>query len=329
MASPLTDPSELRDVLSQSFSEYELFTLFQDLAKADYTEIPKRSEGKAAIAREIVSYFERRQYLPEVWAYVWRKRPHLDPNAKAAETAAESPNTPTLAPEDVFFVGGRITDPVYFHGRAKILREVRSLLSKRSNVSIIGEAEIGKSSLLYHLWQTGPDWLPDAEMHYVDLQGVLNESDFCVTLLSHLGHDGNTAEALKAVLNGYIRNRQRVILLLDELERLSYDDIRPEVLHLLRSFAQQAEFKMCVATRRPLATVFPVERSGKMSPFHNIFTIKPLSAFDEVEAREFVRTRLAKAGIAITESELVRLVRESGGHPSHLQTQARKLMERD
>jgi hypothetical protein len=219
-----------------------------------------------------------------------------------------------------FHTSGRINDPSLFFGRQRISREICSELKKGCSVSIVGEPQMGKSSLLYYLYQTRADWQPDGMVEFIDLQQVLDEADFCETVLSKLGESGDTLRALKRALSD-----RKVILLFDEVERLAEEDFNPRLHDLLRSLAQEPCFAMCLASDRPLVEVFPARTPSGVSPFHNIFTIKTLNPFTETEARDLIAARLANTGVAFTEREIERLLTESHCYPAKLQAEAQLL----
>jgi hypothetical protein len=221
-----------------------------------------------------------------------------------------------------FYTSGRINDPSLFVGRQWIVREICAELKKGCSVSLVGDSQVGKSSLLSYLYQTSADWLPEGTIEFIDLQSVLDEADFCETILSRLGEEGDTLRALKRTLAG-----RELILLLDEVERLAEDDFNPRLHDLLRSLAQEPHFAMCLATERPLVEVFPAHTPGGVSPFHNIFTVKILGPFTEAEARGCIADCLANTGATFTEREIDRLLIESDGHPAKLQARSRALFE--
>lgn len=222
--------------------------------------------------------------------------------------------------QNPFHPTGRINDPAHFHGRERLVREICDELKKRSSVSLVGDSQIGKSSLLYYLFSTCGDWLPGTTVAYVDLQSVLDEEDFCETVLSLLGQKGDSLRDLKRAL----LNRD-LVLLLDEVERLAEPDFNPRLHDLLRSLAQEPQFAMCLSTRRPLSDVFPASAPGGVSPFHNIFTPKTLGPFTSVEARAFLRACLKNTPITFTKSEIDRLLSDSACHPAALQRLAHVL----
>ncbi|GEM_PF-2457975 len=231
-----------------------------------------------------------------------------------------SPARPRV--ENPFYTNGRINDPNLFFGREQLVRELRQELSKRTNVSLVGESQMGKSSLLYYLYATRAEWLPGETIEYLDLQRVLDEADFCEMILRQLNATGNTLRDLR-----YALATRRVILLLDEVERLAEPDFSPRLHDLLRSLAQEPNFKMCVATQRPLEEVFPPRTAGGVSPFHNIFTRKTVGSFTEAEARRFLAARLLGTGITFTERDVARLIAESHCHPAKLQQAAKVLFD--
>jgi hypothetical protein len=221
-----------------------------------------------------------------------------------------------------FYTSGRINDPHLFHGRRRIVREIRSELRKGCSISIVGGSQIGKSSLLYYLYSTSAEWQREGTVEFIDLQGVLDEADFCETVLSRLGESGDTLRALKRALAG-----RRLILFLDEVERLAEEDFNPRLHDLLRSLAQEPQFAMCLATERPLVEVFPARTPGGVSPFHNIFTVKTLGPFTEAEARDCIAERLGKTDVVFSVREIERLLADSHYHPFKLQARAKRLFE--
>ncbi len=226
----------------------------------------------------------------------------------------------TAGIENPFYTSGRINDPKLFFGREQLVRELRQELSKRTNVSLVGASQMGKSSLLYYLYATREEWLPGEAIEYLDLQRVLDEADFCEMILQRLGTTGSTLRDLR-----YALATRRVILLLDEVERLAEPDFSPRLHDLLRSLAQEPNFKMCVASQRPLEKVFPPR--GTMSDLHNILPPKTIGPFTPDEARSFLTARLLGTGITFAEREIARLIAESICHPAKLQRLAKDLFD--
>ncbi len=225
---------------------------------------------------------------------------------------------PARTMENPFFAGGRIRDPRRFFNRERLVREIRSELRKGSSVSLVGESQVGKSSLLYYLYATRAEWLPDVAIEYIDLQRVFSETDFCKRVLKRLGVEGNSLQDLRDALE-----TREVILLLDEVERIAEADFSPRLHDLLRSLTQEKNFALCVATQRPLEEVFPPRAPNGLSPFYNVFTRKIIERFTEAEARRLLTTRL----VTLSERDIERMLRESQCHPAQLQRLAKELYD--
>ena len=237
---------------------------------------------------------------------IWQLLPELSPRQQDANP---------------FYVGGRINDPAQFFGRDRLLRQVKSYLHNRDNVSIVGESQIGKSSLLYYLYRTGQEWQPQARVVYVDLQGVWDQEDFFSTILEKLGHSGNSPSQLRRKLL-----QSDTILLLDEFEQLIDPDFTPKLRSLLRSVAQERQVALCIASQKPLDELF-VTATTHVSPFHNIFTVKRMTPFSPESASTFLRTRLAATHVQFSDGEIEMLLQESKRHPAKLQALAWQLFQ--
>ena len=323
-----TTPTTLRQALAQAFNLVELDSLCHDLGFNSETLFSPNS-ALLARAEQVIAYIERRALWAQFVAQCHALRPQVSwPElASAHQRARLPPDAPPAPPSraNPFAAKGRINDPTLFFGRERLLREVRAELSKFSSVSLVGEGEIGKSSVLYYLFATRQRWLPDALLAYVDLQATLDQADFCATLLSSLSRDGDTPLALKRAVSDCAASGRKIIWLMDEAERLAERDIDPRVLDLLRSLAQEPAVALCLATHRPLIEVFAPRSPGALSPFHNVFTEKPLSGFTPAEMRDFLAQRLRDTGATLNDDDLAHLLAASaGGHPARLQAAARR-----
>ena len=327
--------TRLRDLLVQAFRQDELHTLCWELL-GDPEVVPGQDADKNTQAREIVDYFSKRQDLARLIIAARAKRPNhswpsIDgvPTLTTPSTLLTPSNLPNLKNlPNPFHTRGRINDPTQFFGRERLVREVREALRKRSSLALLGERQIGKSSLLYFLWATRAEWLPGADLHYIDLQSVLDTEDFCETILKRLNASGNTPRDLKRVIEARIAAQQDVILMLDEVERLRGGDIDARIPNLFRALAQEQHFALCVAGNHALELIFPPSSEISMSELSNIFGIKWMQGFDEAEARAFLQTRLAGTGVQFATDEIARLWRESAGHPAKLQTLAHEAFAR-
>ena len=307
--------TELHQKILKCFNVSEFEALCFELG-IDHEMLNGKNKGDRS--RELIGHMQRRGRLAELITTCQRLRPKETwPDVATLPAEPTTPEAEALPNPTPFFVGGRINDPRYFFGRERLLREIRADLRKYSSVSIYGEPQIGKSSLLYYLAATRHDWLPaEVTLEFIDLQGVLDEADFCETVIGKLGGSGDTLRHLKRTLH-----QRNVILLFDEVERIAAPDFNPRLHDLLRALAQEPHFAMCLVTHHPLITVFPPQTPGGVSPFHNIFTSRELGPFTEAEARHFLQQTKAN----FSEAEIEHLLAESRCQPARLQRLAKKL----
>ena len=74
---------------------------------------------------------------------------------------------------------GRIEKLERFFGREPEIREIFELLNNSSSVAIIGEQAIGKSSLLYAVYQQSINFLKSARQNvFLDMNTIHNQEDF-------------------------------------------------------------------------------------------------------------------------------------------------------
>ena len=125
-----------------------------------------------------------------------------------------------------------IKDTACFVGRIRELEDIVPRLRTGNCVSIVGDRRIGKSSLLFHLYQTGTLLLEDDsaafQFTYIDLldPSVKTAEGFVSTVLYSLGIDYDEEKmAQKPTLwltRALRANRQKVlpILLIDEFDKV-------------------------------------------------------------------------------------------------------------
>lgn len=316
--------AEFRRKLLAHFNNSELHNLAFDLG-VDYEGLS--GQNKNDKARELLAHFKRNVRLPELLDACRGLRPDVSWESiiikEETSIREREPRSSTTAVVNPFFTGGRINDEDLFFGRERLVREICNELVKWVSISLVGASQIGKSSLLNYLYLTRARWRPGISVIYLDLQSILDEQDFCETILARMGMEGDTLRDLKRGLYGH-----DLVLLLDEVERLAEEDFNPRLHDLLRSLSQEPNFAMCLATDRPLQEVFPARTASGVSPFHNIFVPKTIAGFSEEECRSFLATRLATTAVTFTNTEIENLIQTSAGHPAILQQMARDLFDR-
>ena len=235
------------------------------------------------------------------------------------------PRDALAAAPNPFWLRGRIDDPAAFFGREELLRRIFEELGRGSNLSLIGEREVGKSSLLYMIQHQGVARLglpPEALVH-IDMQLIRSEEAFFEVLCGKLGLD--------QIYRGYQiisrLPRRRYILCLDEIEKMRRERFTADVRDELRGLADgaKAPLTLVIASSLPLFELFP-DKLGETSPL-NICSPMDVPPFSRAEARAFLVARLHGTGIAFSDDEIADLLVQSRCHPGRLQQDAATLYQ--
>ncbi|MCB1041150.1 MAG: hypothetical protein KDA94_16690, partial [Acidimicrobiales bacterium] len=220
---------------------------------------------------------------------------------------------------------GRLTDPTRFWGREELLRRIFEELDKGVNLSLVGEAQIGKSSILSmicHFGQERMHTITDG-LIYLSLEEVDDEEEFYDALCDRLGIASFRGYRLTRALQG-----KRHVLCIDEVEKLGWDHFgfTRTVRSHLRGLADGADapLKLVVASRSPLTHLFP-DSPELDSPLAGVCHQIDVEVFTPYEARSFLEQRLASTGMIFGSAHIDSLLVQSGGHPGQLQRAAADL----
>jgi hypothetical protein len=220
---------------------------------------------------------------------------------------------------------GRITDPERFFDRKELLRQIFEELQKGVNISLVGESQIGKSSLLSMVCALGPDQmdLPPEAFAYLSLEWVDDENEFYEALCDALGIEVCRGFKLTRALRG-----KRIVLCLDEIEKMAWDGFTMKVRSQLRGLADgpDAPIKLVIASRSSLAHLFPdsPELDSPLAGICRHMDVKPLALDD---ARAFLFQRLQDTGVFFSDDEIRQLLDETGNHLAKLQQKAANLFK--
>lgn len=212
---------------------------------------------------------------------------------------------------------GMIRNHKLFSGRMRELREIASWLNTMQSVSVIGERRIGKSSLLYHIANPGPDHaelFSGIKAEYLDLQSVSTTAEFYFRACSLLGFDdGNSHWDLEEAVGG-----KRIVLCLDEFDQAYQKNFGDDFFNSLRSLAQGGNLALVVASRKPLNELHAIYLSNNdaTSNFHNIFNFIQLSEFTPDEADAMVKAK--REGRQFADEEIKFIRKLAGAHPYKL-----------
>lgn len=218
---------------------------------------------------------------------------------------------------------GRITNPERFFDREEILRQVFEGLSQGSSQSLVGESQVGKSSLLFMIYLKGRDRFPNHQFVFLDMQCIQNENEFFRALCHEL--------RLETPCRGFELYRKlrkkRCVICLDEIERMvDSNDFSGRERTELRGLSEgmQAPITLVCASRSPLSILFP-DSPETTSPLAGIFQQLTVSPFSPDIARAFLQHRLKRTHKNFTPAQIDTLIEESGGHPALLQQYAAEL----
>jgi len=214
-------------------------------------------------------------------------------------------------------LNGRIEQSEQFFNRERELRDIFDFLNAGSGVELLGDRQIGKSSVLQQIKHRADSALRlERKPIYLNLQEVHTETEFYESLCEKLE---------MATCKGYsffraMRDR-RVLLLLDEAEKMSWDGFTREIREQLRSLAEgeNAPLRLVVAARTSLDRLFPdSHESGMTSPFQGICLRVDLKAWDQPTVQRFINSKLEGTGVCFSNAEMEKLWLESQGHPQKL-----------
>jgi DNA-binding winged helix-turn-helix (wHTH) protein len=224
-----------------------------------------------------------------------------------------------------YHIAGPIHNPAHFFGRNEQLRRIlESAWQHHQSTNIVGEAQSGKTSLLFRILDpdTRARFVPeDRQSVYVYLnpelcsepgtfyrlvlQGVEKE----VPGLFHVSQTGLLNEEdmqthLRALLP------QHLVLLIDNFEQMcDCNHFNSDFFNFLRGLATHTEFymTMVIASRKHIHELCPSEVLA--SRFHTIFAEVRLGAFTPDEFDEFIQQTSSYSGAPIAQAreEILRL----------------------
>jgi hypothetical protein len=232
---------------------------------------------------------------------------------------------PQARPENPFGDRGRIEDPERYFVRQPLTREVLDELRKRQSVSIVGDSQTGKSSLLWYITRMGPELLnrPTSDFAYFSMELVRSEDEFFEYLCDELGVPHCRGYKLEKALRG-----RQVILCLDEIEKMTWQGFSHDIRSELRGLADgaSAPLTLVIASRSPLGQVFP-DSPGMTSPLAGLCNQLSVPPFTPPEALALAHFRLNGTGASLPDSLVETSCRQANGHPAALQKALHDLYE--
>lgn len=207
---------------------------------------------------------------------------------------------------------GVIRDPKRFFGRKRELDQIFQRLAAMQSVSIVGERRIGKSSLLYYIFQATADKLGKGyECRYIDLQLVKDAEAFFSQLKTDLKAENPDGLSLQRAIEN-----SKVVLCLDEFERS--ESFSKDFSNVLRGLASTGSLALVTASQRKLVEL--AEVGATTSPFYNIFDpVLRLEEMNEEETAQLLKGLGEPAGYTFKPEEINEAYRVTKGNPWKLQ----------
>lgn len=267
--------------------------------------------------------------LLEGIAAVLKKRAKPDQRPAFPQPDRSPPSEQRTSPDKIGFPGpapstnpflpltGAVEDPQQFFDCEHTLDRIFEVLNSGSSVAVIGDRNMGKSSLLRAVHRLTPERLQrQRQPILLNLTRIYSEADFYSALCEKVGIPPCSGRELDKALS-----RQRLLLVLDEVERISQEEFSRRVREQLRGLAEDndAPLKLVVAARIPLDRLFPDGYDdGMVSPLEGICLEEFIKPWSPDAIRAFIDSRLAQTSVRFSEAEVDRLISDCQGKPKQL-----------
>jgi hypothetical protein len=179
---------------------------------------------------------------------------------------------------------------------------------------IIGEQTIGKSSLLYAVYQQSEKLLKSPRQRvFLDMNNIHNQEDFYFAICEKI----DVPASIGYRFNRNLENK-RVLLILDNVGKLNGAGFTRDMRDHLRGLAEgeNACLKLVLAANESLQILF--NDSYETSPLADICLPIDIPVWNKKIIREFITERLQPTTIDFTEADIQKLIQESGGYPQKL-----------
>jgi len=240
-------------------------------------------------------------------------------NSNDAENGSRNPFWPRK---------GVIEDPAQFFNCEGTLNRIFESLNSGSSVAIIGEPNMGKSSLLRAVGRMAPEYLESPRQTVLlNLATVFSEQDFYEDLCEALEMETVSGNEFVRKMK---KQDQQVLLLLDEVEQIGQEKFTYKIRQELRGLAEgnNAPLRLVIASRTSLDQLFEGYQDGQTSPMEGITVEEHVEPWSEPTCRNFITTRLTDDPIQFTQREIDQIIRASDGNPQKLTQACHKLYNR-
>jgi hypothetical protein len=213
---------------------------------------------------------------------------------------------------------GAVEDP-WFIDREREVEEILVTISKGGNISIVGDHQIGKTSLLRAAERKLKE-IDRYHVHYISLQAACNTQG----LRNHLAHYlccESTEASIAIKLQELYHQNFRTVLLLDELDVMHPPAFDAGTPGFLRSLADTSAASLITSSVSKLSLLFPLSNQTG-SPLDNVFQTRELGTFPRESMDALIDTYLEGIGVRFSPDDREAIWQISGGHPFHIQLAA-------
>ncbi len=310
---------QLRQLIETYLDLDELHTLCFDLS-INFDDLSGDRLGTKTIA--LIEYMRKREQMPRLLAELQTIRPATAwPEWKSTEEEVTSdPPLPPLIFSDIdnpFGLSGKIQNPTNYIIRQPLTNAIMHELQKGVSLSITGPSQTGKSSLLWYISQFGHQHmdLSPEDFIYLSLELIHSDDDLFDYICMELDIPSARGFRLARQLRG-----RKIILCLDEIEKMTWDGFSLNVRTELRGLADgaTAPFTLVIASRSSLGQLFP--DSPKMtSPLAGLCMQINMPFFTLEETQLLVNHYLQQHNVFLPPEEIEKAWQVTQGHPRHLQ----------
>lgn len=216
-----------------------------------------------------------------------------------------------------YFNRKMIKDTDYFYGRKREVNLIYSMIDapRPQCVSIVGNRRIGKSSLLYFIYDENnrPKYIQNPDdfiFVFMDLQTNqdITEEEFLYNLFAQLKlevemdvDESSPYDTLIKFASELEKKRQKLVILFDEFESITGNpNFGHKFFSFLRSVANRYDVAYITSSVKELQKLCHTQEIA-VSPFFNIFSSLYLRPFTMREARELITKPSADAGVPLAD----------------------------
>ena len=316
---------QLRTLIGTHFKLNEIEVLCYDL-NIEYDNLAGETLNMKIVG--LVGYMRNHSRLPDLLFKLTKERPFLPwPTLidEEVETAVVSlPFIPANA-QNPFGRSGKIQDPVNYLVRQPLTTHIVNELRKRTSLSIVGESQSGKSSLLWYITQYGPEQInePPENFVYLSMELLQDDNDFYEYICDELGIETCRGFHLDRKLK---KQGRQIFLCLDEIEKMTWNGFTQNVRTELRGLADgaQSSLTLVIASRSPLNQLFP-DSPEMTSPLAGLCMQVDMPNFTLAEADALAEQSLQSNPLRLTSEQIAQAWQDAVGHPRRLQDKLREL----